>query len=132
GAVADLQSAGRRTLALDKLQSSIDPRAEPLRDLGFTSAVDGALFINDRTLGAVVLATRAKERFSAVEHAFVEAFMCYLAAAYERRELTRHRRSVEQGKHEFLTVLAHELRNPLAPVRNALEIIRANDRARSP
>src|SRR5690606_27324121 len=85
GAVADLKSAGRRTLALDKLQSSMDPRAAPLRDLGFTSAVVGALFINDRTLGAVVLATRAKERFSAVEHAFVEAFMCYLAAAYERR-----------------------------------------------
>jgi CheY-like chemotaxis protein len=30
-----------------------------------------------------------------------------------------------------LTVLAHELRNPLAPVRNALEIIRAHDRTRS-
>ena len=28
-------------------------------------------------------------------------------------------------------MLAHELRNPLAPLRNALEIIRSNDRARS-
>ena len=28
------------------------------------------------------------------------------------------------GKNEFLATLAHELRNPLAPIRNALQILR--------
>ena len=32
-------------------------------------------------------------------------------------------------KNEFLAMLAHELRNPLAPIRNALQIIRMNDRS---
>jgi len=57
--------------------------------------------------------------------------LCCLAVAYERRELTRHRSDSEDRKRKFLNVLAHELRNPLAPVRNALEIIRADDRTRS-
>lgn len=33
-------------------------------------------------------------------------------------------RLIDQRKNEFLAVLAHELRNPLAPLRNAVEIIR--------
>src|SRR5262245_29574207 len=42
-----------------------------------------------------------------------------LAAAQEAlREADRH-------KNEFLAVLAHELRNPLTPIRNAVDILRA-------
>jgi CheY-like chemotaxis protein len=92
----------------------------------------GALKVEGRALGAVVLATRSKDRFSAVELALADTIVSLLAAAYERRELVLHRDNAEHRKREFLTVLAHELRNPLAPVRNALEIIRANDRTRSP
>ena len=33
-------------------------------------------------------------------------------------------RDADRRKDEFLAVLAHELRNPLAPIRNALQIIR--------
>lgn len=35
----------------------------------------------------------------------------------------------DQRKDEFLATLAHELRNPLAPIRNALEIVRLMDTA---
>jgi signal transduction histidine kinase len=133
GAIAaDLRRAERRTLVLESLAHNADSRATAFRDLGFTSAVVSALAIGGKLLGAVVLAARSKERFSAAELTVIDTLMCYLAAAYERRELTRHRHDSEHRKREFLTVLAHELRNPLAPVRNALEIIRADDRARSP
>jgi signal transduction histidine kinase len=133
GAIAaDLRRAERRTLVLESLAHNADSRATAFRDLGFTSAVVSSLAIGGKLLGAVVLAARSKERFSAAELTVIDTLMCYLAAAYERRELTRHRHDSEHRKREFLTVLAHELRNPLAPVRNALEIIRADDRARSP
>jgi signal transduction histidine kinase len=132
GIVAELERAGRRTLVLESLRESSDTRASMFRDLGFASAVVGALVFDDRVLGAVVLAARSKERFDSAELAIVDTVMSFLAAVYERRELSRHRYNAEHGKREFLTVLAHELRNPLAPVRNALEIIRANDRTRSP
>jgi signal transduction histidine kinase/ActR/RegA family two-component response regulator len=131
GIVADLTLAERRTLVLPSLPQSDDVRATVFRDLGFASAVIGALVDGDHVLGAVVFASRSKERFTAVEIALIDTVVCYMTAALERRELARHRHSAEQRKREFLTVLAHELRNPLAPVRNALEIMRANDRARS-
>ena len=130
--VAELERSGRRTVVLDSLARSVDARAAIFRDLGFASAIVGALVVDDRLLGATVLASRSKERFTAAEVMIVDTVVCYLAAAYERRELARHRNNAEHRKREFLNVLAHELRNPLAPVRNALEIIRANDRTPSP
>jgi signal transduction histidine kinase len=129
--VAGLERDGRRMLVLDTLASNSDSRAPPFRDLGFASAVVGALITDDHLLGAIVLASRTKERFAAADLTLIDAVVCCLAAAYERRELARHRSDSEDRKQKFLNVLAHELRNPLAPVRNALEIIRADDRMRS-
>jgi signal transduction histidine kinase/CheY-like chemotaxis protein len=130
--LAELARSGSRTLVLASLRHQRDPRAAVFRDLGFTAVVVGALAVADRPLGAIVFATRSKERFGAAERTLIDGVVCCLNAAYERREHARRLYNAEHGKREFLTVLAHELRNPLAPVRNALEIIRTNDRARSP
>jgi two-component system, sensor histidine kinase len=42
----------------------------------------------------------------------------------ERRDAEEALRVVNRRKDEFLAILAHELRNPLAPLRNALEILK--------
>jgi len=42
----------------------------------------------------------------------------------ERRRAEEALRDANQRKDEFLATLAHELRNPLAPIRNAIEIMR--------
>jgi PAS domain S-box-containing protein len=44
----------------------------------------------------------------------------------ERRQAEEELRDVNQRKDEFLAMLAHELRNPLAPIRNAAQILRAH------
>jgi signal transduction histidine kinase len=36
----------------------------------------------------------------------------------------------DRRKNEFLAMLAHELRNPLAPIRNAVHILAARSRCR--
>src|SRR5262249_33552909 len=46
-----------------------------------------------------------------------------LAEAKQRWELQRLRDEAER-KNEFLAMLAHELRNPLAPIRNAVQWLR--------
>ena len=51
----------------------------------------------------------------------VDAFNRMLAEIGRRSDALR---DADQRKDEFLATLAHELRNPLAPLRNALEIIR--------
>jgi PAS domain S-box-containing protein len=40
------------------------------------------------------------------------------------KEVERELRDADERKNEFLAVLSHELRNPLAPLRNGLEILR--------
>ena len=45
------------------------------------------------------------------------------------RESQARLREADRRKDEFLATLAHELRNPLAPIRNALQIMRLTDEA---
>ena len=51
----------------------------------------------------------------------VDAFNAMIAEVGRR---TAELRDADQRKDEFLATLAHELRNPLAPIRNALEILK--------
>lgn len=47
--------------------------------------------------------------------------------ADELRDVAARLSEADRRKDEFIAMLAHELRNPLAPIRNALEIMRATD-----
>ena len=51
----------------------------------------------------------------------------------ERKRVEDLLREADQRKDEFLATLSHELRNPLAPIRNALEVLRrtGNDPAQT-
>ncbi len=44
----------------------------------------------------------------------------------ERRQLEEELRATDRRKDEFLAVLSHELRNPLAPIRNAVHILKSS------
>jgi len=45
----------------------------------------------------------------------------------ERKRAEEALKEADRRKNEFLAMLAHELRNPLAPIRNALEIVRLTE-----
>ena len=47
-----------------------------------------------------------------------------LSDVTERRSVEEALREADRRKDEFLAMLAHELRNPLAPIRNAAEVLR--------
>jgi signal transduction histidine kinase len=66
-------------------------------------------------------ALRAKKTSEDEIGELVEAFNGMLAEAGRRAEALRE---ADRRKDEFLATLAHELRNPLAPLRNAVEILR--------
>ena len=54
-----------------------------------------------------------------------------MTVAYERLRLVRELREADRKKDDFIALLAHELRNPLAPLRNGLHVMRlaSNDSA---
>ena len=68
--------------------------------------------------------TRESERLTRELEQRVRERTSELEAAIERQlELTRELRDADRRKDEFLALLAHELRNPLAPVQNAVSIM---------
>ena len=58
------------------------------------------------------------------EHARVIGTIVEVRDVRGEREAAEQLREADRRKDEFLAILAHELRNPLAPLRNGLEILR--------
>jgi len=78
-----------------------------------------------KTIGAILLA-RAGERspFDRDDCRLAEELALRGAIAIDNIGLYRSIREADRRKDEFLAMLAHELRNPLAPISNAVEIMR--------
>jgi signal transduction histidine kinase/CheY-like chemotaxis protein len=81
------------------------------------------------TLGNVTLVerpTRVTALVSTVHTALRARERQYQARDYllERERTAETLRQADRRKDEFLAILAHELRNPLAPIRNSLQILR--------
>ncbi len=86
--------------------------AFPLRARGNTFAVLG------------LTRDTSRQAFLPAEVTVVESFTSRAASALENARLYRELQEADRQKNEFLSMLAHELRNPLAPIRNANELLR--------
>ncbi len=96
-----------------------------LRGLGLRSYIGVPLLAENRILGAITLmAAESGRRFDADDLAVAEELARRAASAIENARLYREVREADRRKDEFLATLAHELRNPLAPIRNALHILK--------
>ena len=51
--------------------------------------------------------------------------MAVITDIHERKRMEQALREADRRKDEFIATLAHELRNPLAPIRTAVEILAA-------
>jgi len=107
--------------------------------LALRAAVAVPLMTGERVLGVLMVgAEQATPGHAVRDWAALEELASRAAIAFENAHLYRslqseiiERRAAEaelqeanQRKDEFLAMLSHELRNPLAPIRNALEVIR--------
>jgi signal transduction histidine kinase len=62
--------------------------------------------------------------FSADDLTLIEALGSRAAMALENANLYKDLERADRQKNEFLSMLAHELRNPLAPIRTAVDVLR--------
>jgi signal transduction histidine kinase/ActR/RegA family two-component response regulator len=110
--------------------------------------------VDGRAVGTVwVVAHDETRRFDAEDQRLLESLAGFAAAAYqvlssvsalakanqdlssenvERMRAENALRETDGRKTEFLAMLAHELRNPLAPIRNALQVLRLAPRDTGP
>lgn len=129
-----LDEAIQRTLVSNTLRSQSTKTSPgpalanpslPSEALAVNSIVVLPLIARGRTLGALTYARRpGRSRFDHDELALAEELASRAAIAIDNALLVRDIQEADRHKNEFLAMLAHELRNPLAPVRNAMEVLR--------
>jgi len=96
-----------------------------LRTLGIHSYLGVPLAARGKTVGVITFVTaESPRRYSAQDQALAEDLARRASVAIENAVLVRTLRESDRAKDVFLATLAHELRNPLAPVWNGLSIIK--------
>jgi PAS domain S-box-containing protein len=96
-----------------------------IHQLGLKSYICAPLRSRTRMLGVLSFVTSESGRvFDATHLAAAEDLAHRAAIAIENANLLAALREADLRKDEFLAMLAHELRNPLAPIRNAVQIFR--------
>ena len=102
-----------------------DDHLRILRGLGLKSYICVPLQKRGQALGVVTFVMAESGRaYTEADLAFAEELARRSAIAVENAQLYRELREADRRKDEFLATLAHELRNPLAPIRNGLQVLR--------
>ncbi len=81
----------------------------------------------DKVLGTFAVYSHTPRDPSPEELQLIEILSRTAGIAVERRRDEKALREADRRKDEFLATLAHELRNPLAPIMNSLELMKMAD-----
>ena len=99
-----------------------------LRELGLKSYILTPLRSRTRTLGLLTFVTAESGRaYNATDLTAAEDLANRAAIAIENASLLTALKESDRRKDEFLAMLAHELRNPLAPIQNAVQVMRREE-----
>jgi signal transduction histidine kinase len=108
------------------LTKSLEKKNFELWHEGSQAAAICPLLAGGRVRGALVL--RAPfERLDSSRVALAKEVVSRASIAMENARLYTAVQEADRRKNEFLAMLAHELRNPLAPIRNAVHIMQGDD-----
>ena len=99
---------------------------ELLRAFGLQSSITVPLIARDVPVGVLTVGhATASRRFRQSDVDLCQDLARRAAAAIDNARLYQQLKAEDRRKDEFLATLAHELRNPLAPIRTGLALLRA-------
>jgi signal transduction histidine kinase/DNA-binding response OmpR family regulator len=119
--VADL---GTWSLSADK-ETTNGSGGSAAHEFPLASVAFLPLAARGRLLGVLILARREPEQcFGLAQLSLAENLAGRAAMSLDNARLYYEIQEGDRRKNEFLAMLAHELRNPLAPIRNSVQIMR--------
>ncbi|MEY4712837.1 MAG: hypothetical protein RIS88_2287 [Pseudomonadota bacterium] len=124
-----LEGPGARTLQAVAQADGTTPAETPTRGTLLTAPLTGK---SGQQLGLVQLAGSPNGDFTDEDKAVLAQLAAIASTGLENARLYASLREADHRKDEFLATLAHELRNPLAPIRNGLEILRRSGQLSGP
>jgi signal transduction histidine kinase/CheY-like chemotaxis protein len=114
----------RRTVIEDV---DADPEYAPMRDIarsaGYRAVQSTPLNSNGRPLGVITTHWRKPYRPTEDDLRRLDLYVLHIVGFIRRFQAEQALLDADRRKDEFLATLAHELRNPLAPVRNAVQLL---------
>jgi len=128
--VANVLRTGFAEFAADISDSMLEEAAQDeehlrfLRELALKSYMCVPLRAKTNILGVITFVNgQSGRRYGTADLQMAEDLAHRAAIAIENARLYQEGRQADQRKDEFLAMLAHELRNPLAPIRSGLDIL---------
>ena len=115
----------------EHLESSIKSPEflEIVRGRGLRSYIGVPLSVRGKMMGVLsFFHAKSGRRYDEHDLLVADQLAYRSAIAIENAMLYQNLKEADRRKDEFLAILAHELRNPLAPMRNAIEILRVEQR----
>jgi PAS domain S-box-containing protein len=106
-------------------ESIADPeQLRMLRALGLRSYMGVPLKVHGKVIGAITFATaESGRRFEKRDLGIAQDLAHRVGIALDNARLYAEAKEADRRKDEFLAMLGHELRNPLAPIANALQLM---------
>ncbi|PTL75351.1 ATP-binding protein [Vitiosangium sp. GDMCC 1.1324] len=111
-----------RELALSLLSTGSAPRS-----CVTNNSVIAPISARGRVLGSIVLGSEEPGRYDTEALELVEELGLRAGVALDNARLYQEAREADRRKDEFLAMLGHELRNPLAPMVTALQLMRMKE-----
>jgi PAS domain S-box-containing protein len=115
---------------VERLLDSADPRHARVKALGLQAYCCHPLMAEGRLMGTLAFGTRKRVRFTEDEEEVIRTIADQLATAMDRvlkkralSEANAHLIEADCRKNEFIAMLSHELRNPLAPIKNSIFVL---------
>ncbi len=110
---------------IDNAPMLSDEEKEDIKKLELSSMISVPISIGSKVLGVLTLAYAESGRiYHETDCEFFQEFAHNLSALLENARLYNEISRRDTSKDTFLASLSHELRNPLAPIRTSLELLR--------
>ena len=126
GSICGMVALERQPIVVAHLQENTDPITSAARGLGAHAYACNPLVAGDQLLGTLSFASRHRESFSDEDAEFIQIITHYVTSAYVRLRLVESLLESDRKKDQFLATLAHELRNPIAPILTGLDVVMAS------